>query len=58
MQVLLGAMQLPMPLITDKAMTVRLSAELAGQLDIIAWVQRVPMAEIIREAIRRYLASR
>ncbi|HYN96862.1 MAG TPA: ribbon-helix-helix protein, CopG family [Pilimelia sp.] len=43
---------------TSKAMTIRLSAEQAEELEIVASVESVPVSEVIRAAIAEHIDSR
>lgn len=42
----------------EKALTVRLSADLAEQLEIVASVDELPVSEVIRVAIAQHIESR
>jgi predicted DNA-binding protein len=42
----------------QKAMTLRLSAEQAEQLELVAAVDDVPVAEVVRDAIDRHIGER
>lgn len=41
-----------------KAMTLRLDAELAEELEIVAEVEQQPMAAVVRTAVANYLRNR
>jgi predicted transcriptional regulator len=43
---------------TSKAMTIRLSAEQAEELETVASVENMPVAEVIRAAIAQHIDSR
>ena len=43
---------------TSKAMTIRLSAEQAEELEIVASVESMPVSEVIRAAIAEHIDSR
>jgi predicted transcriptional regulator len=43
---------------TSKAMTIRLSADQAEELEIVASVESVPVSEVIRTAIAEHIDSR
>lgn len=42
----------------QKAMTLRLSPEQAEQLELVAAVDDVPVAEVVRDAINRHIVER
>jgi predicted DNA-binding protein len=42
----------------QKAMTLRLSPEQAEQLELVAAVDDVPVAEVVRDAIDRHIGER
>jgi len=43
---------------TTKAMTLRLSEEQARELDLVARAERIPVSELVREAIDAHIAER
>lgn len=47
-----------MPRVAMKAMTLRLEADLAHQLELVARTDRVPVAEAIREAAEAHVKAK
>jgi predicted transcriptional regulator len=43
---------------TTKAMTLRLDADLAEELKIVAEVDQQPIAEVVRMAVTNYISNR